>query len=355
MSMDSREQLSMPARWKLLICVIAAMFAVGLSSQGTVRAQDASPEASPAAECGAPELPPGTPTPQEEASPAAMEGMDMATPVVEEATEEATEEASPEAEDAGTPAEGDEAAAITAAAYNVIACVNSGNYEGAAALLSDIAMMSEFGTTNPYDVVVNLDGFSFGDATVDNPRTYEDGHVSADVSYMGSQYQIIKERWNLVQDGEYWKIDSFETLTADYEGDSATLGVNLTETENDDGTKTYAFEIAGNTDPTVVPTVAELDALVLHGNNTGSETHEIAVVQLPEGADPAGILDGSISENDITFIGQITLPPGEQGDMVLQGLPAGIYTMVCFFEAPDGVPHAARGMIAQFEVTAPTS
>ena len=280
-----------------------------------------------------------------------MEGMDMATPVTE-----ATEEATVEEEDAGTPAEGDEAEAITAAVENiVVGCINGGDTEGAAALMTEAFMESEFDTTNPYDVALFLEGFSFGDVDISNLRTYEDGHVSADITYMGSQYQIAGETLHLVQDGEYWKVDRSEVFAPEYEGDSATLGVNLTETDNGDGTKTYTFVIADNTDPTVVPTVAQLDVLVLHGNNTGAEAHEMLVVQLPEGADPAGILDGSISEDDITLIGQIQLAPGEQGDMVLEGVPAGIYTMVCFFEAPDGVPHAARGMIAQFEVVAPTS
>ena len=114
--------------------------------------------------------------------------------------------------------------------------------------------------------------------------------------------------------------------------------------------------VANVEDPTLIATVAESENLILHGTNTGTEDHEIVVFQLPEGADPMGVLDGSIPESDVTFIGQITIPAGQQGDMLLQGLPAGIYTTICFFPSEvDGQPHAVHGMIDQFEVTAPAS
>jgi hypothetical protein len=216
-------------------------------------------------------------------------------------------------------------------------------------------MSTEFGSTNPWDAVVFLDGLMFTNATVSNPQTYEDGSVSADVTYMGSPYQIAGERWHLVQDGEYWKLDEISNFTPAYEGDSTTIGVALREAEGEDGTVTYAFEIAGNTDPTAVPAFENREVVVLHGTNFGVEAHEIVVVRLPEGAEPAGILDGTISEEDVEFVGFIELGPGEQGDMVLQGLEPGVYTLVCFFPSPDGTPHVARGMVAQMEITAPAS
>ena len=40
-------------------------------------------------------------------------------------------------------------------------------------------------------------------------------------------------------------------------------------------------------------------------------------------------------------------------DMTLVNLPPGTYELLCFFPGPDGSPHAAHGMMASFEVTAP--
>ena len=51
----------------------------------------------------------------------------------------------------------------------------------------------------------------------------------------------------------------------------------------------------------------------------------------------------------------MTETPGDSADMTLVNLPVGMYTLVCFFPAPDGSPHAMHGMIAPFEVTAPAS
>jgi hypothetical protein len=43
--------------------------------------------------------------------------------------------------------------------------------------------------------------------------------------------------------------------------------------------------------------------------------------------------------------GQTAMP------LVLVDLQPGIYTVVCFVDVPEGVPHVMRGMIVEFEVT----
>src|SRR5215217_9470028 len=93
---------------------VLALLAGGFVQSAAVRAQDASPTP---VECDAPELPPGTPTPQMEGSPAALEG----SPV---AVSEETAEATPEA---GTPADEATAAEIAAAVENYVACFDSGD------------------------------------------------------------------------------------------------------------------------------------------------------------------------------------------------------------------------------------
>jgi len=334
MSADGKNVLSMPARWKTVACAVAALLTVGFGSFGSVAAQDASPVAM--AECDAPDLAPGAPT-DPGASPVAMEEMDMA--------EEATPVAEEVEEDAGTPAEGAVADEILAAANNLAACVNGGDMEGAVALMTSNFLMETFGITNPYDAVEFMTGTTFGDFSASNPRTYEDGSVSVDATYMGSQYQLTGETWTFVDGGDYWMVDSLDGFTPEFDGDSAIVGVNLTEVTDDAGAITYGIE--PNT-----PSVAQPEVLVFHAINAGIMDHELVVLQLPEGADPAGLMDGSIAESDVVFMGQITVAAGEQGDMVLVGLPAGMYTLVCFFPDEQGVPHFVNGMVAQFEVTA---
>ncbi len=111
---------------------------------------------------------------------------------------------------------------------------------------------------------------------------------------------------------------------------------------------TYAFEWTGGTN---ILTAAE--AMIFNVANSGEELHEAVVLQLPEGADPLGLLDDSVSFEDVAFIGGVfPVFPGETKDLALMNLEPGTYTLVCFIPGPDGAPHAVNGMIGQFEVVA---
>jgi hypothetical protein len=318
----------------IVVVALLATMSVGVGRVGIAAAQESTPMASPAAgPCDAPALPPGTPTPHEEmASPEAPEASPAA--VETEAAGEATA-AVVEEEAQATPADEATTATATAAAQNLANCVNSGNYEGAAALMTANFIQEQFGTGNPYDAVENLQGFMINNPTFSNVATYADGSVSVDSSFLQTEYQLTSERWFLVQDGEYWKIDSLVPLTPAPEGDTAVLGIDLTE---------YAFtaEGAGST--------SEFPVLIIHGNNMGKEAHQIVVLKLPEGMTVDQLLADQSLFSQVEFIGEIDLEPGQLGDMALINLPAGKYTMVCFFTAPDGQSHAAKGMTLDFEV-----
>jgi uncharacterized cupredoxin-like copper-binding protein len=329
MSVDSRHTLSMPSRWKALAIAGAATLIVGFSSTAMVAAQEATPAASPTAECDAPAYVPGGATPE------AMAGMaGMATPVADQTV-------TPTPAPVGTPAEGATADQIMAAADNLVACIEGGNLQGAVALMTDAFLTSQFGSNSHDAAVENLQGLTFAELKLANPKTYDDGSVSIDATYKNSEYQIAGETWHFVQDGEYWKIDAITHFTPAFEGDSAVVGVTLGETQNADGSYTYS----------IVPNTTELAApqvLVLHGvNASATMAHEILVFKLPDGADPKGLLDGSIKQSDVEFIGQVSYNPGEQADMVLEGLKPGTYALACFYTGPDGKPHAVDGMITQ--------
>lgn len=345
MSASSEFCTSAPRRLKTTALAVAALLTVGLSAAPVAFAQDASPMASPAATCDAPALPPGAPSTPSADSGTPLAGALSATP--EAATPEA---AAPE----GTPADDATGAEILAAVNNIAACVNSGNYEGAVGLITaNFIMYLTGGSSNPYDAVAGIDGQQFGDFAASNPMTYDDGSVSADVVYMGTQYQQNSERWFLMKDDAdgYWKLDHYDSLASATELDTAVVGVNLVGPDD-----TGAYSIV----PTANDTVGETPAIVFHATNMGSEPHELVVLKLPEGVDPAGLFDGTLSEKDVEFIGQVgPLDPlvgsattGGQADLTLLNLPAGVYTLACFVTGPDGKPHAANGMVLNFEVTA---
>jgi uncharacterized cupredoxin-like copper-binding protein len=196
-------------------------------------------------------------------------------------------------------------------------------------------METLFGTGNPYDVIPNLQGQVFNNFTAGAVNSYADGSVSVDVNYMQTEYQFVAERWTFVQDGEYWKIDSLETLTPQPEGDTAVLGFTLTE---------YEFTAVGATEVTAMP------VLLLHGDNQGAEPHEMVVLKLPEGVTFDQVMADQSLESQVEFIGQTFFEPGHAGDLALVNLPPGTYTIACFVTAPDGQPHAAKGMVTEFTV-----
>lgn len=350
MSEYSVQRMPMAGRMKTTACALAAaaMLSMSFGAGSAVLAQDATPGATPAATCTAPALPPGAPsTPMAAASPA-MDNMNMATPAAA---------ASPTPPPAATPADEATSAAIVAAAENVVACGNSDNFEGLAALMTANFMEQNFQTTNPYDVVEGLKsngGQHFGNFTTSNPVTYADGSVGIDVNYMQGQYQVVAEHWMLVKNGDTWMLDSLKTMTPTTDLDTAVMGVDLAGAKDaKTGKMTYSITPArfdatkGETDMPASP------AIDLHGRNLlpGAENHEIVVLQLPAGATPADVFSGKVKESDVKFIGQVSVPSGTEADLLLVNLPAGEYWLACFVTGPDGQPHAMNGMTSKLVIT----
>jgi hypothetical protein len=283
-----------------------------------------------------------TPSPMAECVPGTMSTEVIASPEASPAAEEATP-----VEPAGTPA--DEATVEAANAFIATMEACAGNVDALATLVT-ANLVNTFGGYESVEAAL-ADGFfenvpssvQAGDVT-----SYDDGSVGVAVNYQQTHYQIVSEEWSLVQEGDEWKLNAIgQGPRLEPEGDTAAVGVNLGEAG--DGT----YTITPNAASVVATDVLIFQAINMEGN---VEPHELVVVKLPEGADPAGLLDGSIKEEDIEFIGQVAVPePGTSVDMYLLGLPPGVYTLLCFFPNPDGEPHAAHGMVAQFEVTAPAT
>ncbi len=330
--------------------LVVALLALALVAPAAA-AQDASPMALPAAgPCDAPALPPGTPTPQEPegtptASPAAdMAGMEMGTPeAVEEAEEvaEIAEDATPAMAPSpvGTPADPATADAAIAAAENFANCLNSGSAEAVAALASPNLIMFFFGTTNPYDIVAEQEADPLPPITIrslDNPLAYDDGRVSVDVVYSGGfafgPNQVNHDRWVFVEAGEHWLLDE---LRAQPFAEAATIvDVEMVD---------FAFGLSQNSAP-----AGELIAFNIV--NAGEFPHEAAVVLLPEGVTVEQVLEDPALEEQVGFFGGNFAEPGGRASFALENLEPGTYTLVCFVDEPDGVPHVVRGMVASFTV-----
>ncbi|MEZ4504720.1 MAG: hypothetical protein R2848_02390 [Thermomicrobiales bacterium] len=324
----------------------AAALALGFvtsASLAPVSAQDASPAAAVA--CVSPGLPPGTPTPMDD-----MAGMDMGTPMAVAEAEEAV---------TGTPADDATAATIFAEVDNYFACYNEGQASGDPGLyvaLESNGFVASQGYATRYDEVEGELGSPFPVVTlqdVDNAMVWDDGRVSADVQAMVGDHWYNHWRWFLIEEDGAWKLDERADLPPTPDVDFVAVnGINITETTDEaTGGITYAFEsFSGSWD------FVQTDAIIFNFSNSGEEAHEAIVAQLPEGADPMGLLDGSVDMSQVTFVGGVfDIEPGGSADLTLIGLEPGAYTLLCFYPSPDGAPHAAHGMVQQFNIVAPAA
>jgi plastocyanin len=327
-----------------LILVFAMASGLVAASVSTVAAQDASPAASPmTAICEAPGLPPGTPTPMEEIAPEGtpagdMASLEMGTPEAVEEVEAIAEMAEQATPEMAAPLEGemaDEATAerVIAAAENLITCLSSGDYLGFAALSTPNYLLTEFGTSNPYDLPLYMEGFpSIEGRAATDAQTHADGRVSVDLTTVIGGTQVDRFRAYFVEENGTLLLDEEQTLPV--EGADVTIEATMID---------FAFDLSQDTVPA--------DTLVAFTlPNEGQYPHELAIVRLPEGITVEQVLADPALEDQVQFIGGAYAEPGETGHFALEGLEPGTYTAVCFVDVPDGIPHVMRGMVAELTV-----
>jgi hypothetical protein len=282
-------------------------------------------------------------------SPTAAEDMGSPAAAVEEAEEDVT----------GTPADEATTAIVIASVTNYAACYNEGQASGDPGLyvaLETTTYIASQGYATPYDRVADELGSPFPNVTlldIDNVMIWDDGRVSAEVQVLFGDYWYNNLRVFLTERGGIWAWDQESPLPPTPNVDFVAVnGINITETADEtSGEITYAFESpSGSWD------FDATDAIIFNFSNKGVEPHEAIVMQLPDGADPMGLLNGSIAMEDVTFLGGVfDIEPGTSADLTFLNLPVGTYTMICFFPSADGAPHAAHGMIQQFNIVEPAS
>lgn len=113
----------------------------------------------------------------------------------------------------------------------------------------------------------------------------------------------------------------------------------------------YAFEVADSVEGGLVKLVF---------NNRGKEAHFAGLAKVAEGKtfnDVKAALTAPPSDTPPSgpppfeeFAGAATVDPGGNGSATFN-LPAGSYAWFCALPAPDGLPHASKGMIKPLTVT----
>ena len=218
--------------------------------------------------------------------------------------------ASPEASptETGSPADEADSATAIAVIQNYAACYNEGQATGDPGLyvvLESTTYVTSQGYVTRYDRVDDELGSPFKTAkllSVDNVMLWGDGRISADVQVLLGPYWFNEWRVFLTKQGDTWLWDQEVSLPSHPDVDTVAVnGINITETKDEStGDITYAFvSYSGSWDFT------ETDAIIFNFTNSGQEAHEAILMQLPEGADPMGLLDGSVAFEDVTFIGGV--------------------------------------------------
>lgn len=95
--------------------------------------------------------------------------------------------------------------------------------------------------------------------------------------------------------------------------------------------------------------------------NSGQEEHQAQIVRLNEGNTFEDLTGALAGPDPTTAFALFTFSGGPTG--VLPGatvatavdLQPGTHALLCFIESPDGVPHLAKGMVGQLEVTGTSS
>ncbi len=308
------------------LVLVATFFVLALFECYASPSSEAAYEATPAAGmCDAPGPPRGA-----LASPSAPTEQEGSSPVVE------PQRLSSDLVEPGIAVDAATAERIVAGIENVVACRNAGDYAAYAALLTPNRIQAEVGTTNPSDVVSDLEAFnlpitilSLGDV-----HTHADGRLSAEFVHLFGPHLYYRSRIYVVEEGGYVKFDEEVYLPEAPPGLLATVDVRLVD---------FAFALSQDR-------MTNAQYVALHGKNEGRYAHEILVVRLPAGATAEQALTGEIPEEQIAFVGQAPLAPGQTDDLVLVNLEPGFYTLLCLTDEPDGVPHAARGMVAQLTI-----
>jgi hypothetical protein len=92
--------------------------------------------------------------------------------------------------------------------------------------------------------------------------------------------------------------------------------------------------------------------IVLRARNRGDEDHEMLVLSLRHDVTTDTLLTapGSALPNGVTVVGQLTVPPGSRGELVLVDLEPGEYVIVDLLPNEDGTPHLSLGMEATLTV-----
>lgn len=234
---------------------------------------------------------------------------------------------------------------LEAATHAILDCMSDNNLE----LLLELTDEPFRGSWLGLDMSISDDDFSvllpmmpnLPYALVEIEETSVDGDTATAIVKYTTGRQLITSEWTyqlISIDGQnVWQVQQQSSLPTE-----APENASVMELTVDDGS--FTFDSAS----------AEAGDIVINVENVGDLPHEVLIVRAPGGTEAAdfaaatsGIPDGA------TFIGQVTIPAGTEGSIVLTDVRAGTYTVVDLLPDATGMPNVSNGMIEEFTVEQP--
>ena len=233
---------------------------------------------------------------------------------------------------------------LAATAKAITSCLSEGNAEGLVKLTSDTFRGQLFGSDEPIsasDYIAlskSLTKIPYAVLAVAEATNSGNDTATATVTYTIGK-QVRTGEWSFTRaeiDGHAaWVLES-ETPTA-VEAPATAAKVDVTIKGN-------AFTLSN----------AKLSSgdVAFSVKNEDKEDHEMFVVQLSSGTKVDALLTnpGPGLPKGVIFIGQVTVPAGSEGELVLTGLGKGTYTVVDLLPGEEGTPHLSAGMSTTFTV-----
>jgi hypothetical protein len=236
---------------------------------------------------------------------------------------------------------------LTAVSEALAACLSAGESDTVIELASERYLGQLFGSSVPLStddylaITSELTPTPTRLITLEQVEQTDEGRATALVTQIVGN-QLMQAEWTFEQvegerpsDRSAWKVMSERQLPVSAPGGAATLDVEIRD---------LTFRLDSST--------VEGPDIVLRGENGSNEDHEMLVLRFADGFTTADLLraTGPDLPTSVTFVGELPVRAGGEGDLVLMDLDPGVYTLVCLFPDPQGTPHLAQGMEATFTV-----
>ena len=222
----------------------------------------------------------------------------------------------------GTPVDASEEEAVLAAAQNFIYCYNAGDFETLAQLVTPNLLLDLFGIEDPGTALDTLQAMQLPPITLlgaGDVETFDDGRIGVEVQYLLGPYQVVSATHYFVEEGGNFLVDEEVYNAPQIEGDSALIGVSVS-----DETESIAFDQGA--DDFGGRTIPPIGIINVFGTNSSSEQQIFEMYTLVGAAEGTPVSDEMMADSEL--VGRLSLAPGEAATMALVDLPQGAYGLL---------------------------